>query len=82
MYVCVCVCVCLVRWRQESKNMTEKFEETITSLRNEVTSYRTKNEVLIIEMNSFVKQKEKVCLPLSFSVSIIIIILVYSNHNI
>lgn len=47
------------RWKEESKSMTDKFEETVKSLRSEVTSQKRKLASKRTEMDSLNKQNQQ-----------------------
>ncbi len=52
------------RWREESREMAQKYESTITELRGEVTRQKRRNEELAVNLNQFKLTKEDVsCLP-------------------
>ena len=70
--------MCVFRWREESKNLTVKFEETITALRGEVANRRAESEALKSELDSLVKQKEKVS---TLKYIKLVIIFTCSNHS-
>ncbi|CAI8004578.1 Sodium channel and clathrin linker 1 [Geodia barretti] len=47
------------RWKEETKSMTDKFEETIRNLRNEAASYKKRNEAKKVEMHTLSRQRDQ-----------------------
>jgi chromosome segregation ATPase len=51
--------MCVYRWKEETKSMTDKFGETIINLRNEVASYKKRNEAKKVEMHTLSRQRDQ-----------------------